>query len=368
MLKSTVLPKSLSTYSFLELWIDRYKLDGFKLVNTCTGTDLSQALEADGRKKTIAKAHRWLRTSSELASLKTNSLFSYVPNVVSLNEAKRIAVFVEKIYGKLLDVYQQQPISSDWQILIDNLNHPNNVSAIWKQIKTIKLPAIEQIASEVEPLILELQEKHLACQDRRMIGFMSTQFHFSAQTLLDNLQPVEQVLLKPYLQFIEEQVCIPWQRICAASSRHAVNSPVLTAVKSVLPQSEDIADNAYRQVLPHFGSHRSRRGLLSEPNVTASFVRDFSMFQAYLWLCVLEGNMSSVEEELLPLCLMVFPAVSVDWELVEVSIDVMIECIQQHLDTRYAPLVRPYMQAMKQLFVQAKHSPEFIETNPGTLS
>lgn len=361
MLKPVVLSKRLSTRSLLEIWVDRYKLDAFMLISGCTGNELIDVIEEKGRNKTFKKAHKWIKISSEFAGLKTNSLFSYIPNVVSLEEARQIAGFVEKIYTKLLDVYQQQQVSSEWVALIDSLNNSNSVIESLEKASSIDLLVIEQVAIEIEPLILALQNQHLACQDRRTIGFMSTQFHFSTQLLLSRLQPIEQLLLKPYLQFVEEQVCIPWQRICAAANRHFASSPVITAVKSMLPQSEEISSDIYSQALTLFPTHRSRRGLLTQPEVAASSVRDMSMFQAYLWLCVLEGNMSSVENELLPLCLMVFPAISVDWEITQVAVELMTTCIQKRLDVGHMAIVEPYMHAMKQLFIKAKSSPELLE-------
>lgn len=360
MLKPATLTQISSTRALLALWLDRYKLDTFRLIDNCTASELMQAISEEGRNKTAVRANRWIKISSELAGLKTNSLFSYVPNVVSLEETRQIAKFVEKIYAKLLTVYQQQVSPSDAD-LVNTLKKTNSISSSLEQVNAVELPAVEQIASEIEPLILELQKQHLACQNRRTIGFMSTQFHFSTQLLLNNLQPIEQILLKPYLQFVEEQVCIPWQRICAAAKRHSVDAPVLDAVKSVMSQSEAIANDIYNQALAGFPDHRSRRGLLTEPEVAASSIRDMNMFQAYLWLCVLEGNMSSVENELLPLCLMAFPAISVDWTMTEVSVELMNVSIQKRLDTEHMALIQPYMQSMKQLFIQARYSPEFLK-------
>ncbi|MEM1256620.1 MAG: hypothetical protein AAGI69_29655 [Cyanobacteria bacterium P01_H01_bin.21] len=360
MLKPTVLSQSPITRSFLEIWINRYKLDTLRLLNNCSKEQLSAAIKENGRQQTATKAMKWIKISCELAGLKTNSLFSYVPNVVSLEDARQIAKYVEKIYASLLEVYRRQSISPSWLALLDTLNHSNSTSVKVEQINAIKLPAIEQIAREVEPLILELQNRHLACQDRRTIGFMSTQFHFSTQLLLENLQPIEQILLKPYLQFIEEQVCIPWQRICAAVSQNSTDFLVLNAIKSMLSQSEEIANDVYSKTLSRFPNHRSRRGLLRESDVASSFIRDMSMFQAYLGLCVLEGNMSSVENELLPLCLMVFPAIAVDWEMVEVDVALINKCIQQRLDIKYTTLLEPRMKAMETLFKIAEPQDEPI--------
>lgn len=361
MLKAASLATIPASRSFLELWIKRYRLDALPIISTCTGGALKAAIDKDGRRQTARKALRSLRASSELAALKTNGLFTYLPNMVDLSEVRQIAVFVEKIYAKILELYQQQTISPAWLALIDTLDHSNNVLEIWQQASTIPLLSIEQLSSEVEPLILELQEQHLRCKDRRTIGFMSTQFHFSTEVLLSRLDPIEQLLLKPYLTFVEEQVCIPWQRICVASSQYSVDSPVLLAVKSMLSRSKDIEDATYRRAIARFPNHRSRRGLLTRPEVAASSTRDINMFQAYLGLCALEDSLSSLEDELLPLCMMVFPSISVDWTLVEAGVDYIAEAIYQHLDAHQIPLLKPYIIGMQSMFTNARSHPLFLD-------
>ena len=360
MLKTTRIRQNYSTQSLLEIWANRYKLDALKLITECTGDMLMLAINDEGRQQTAEKVHKWVKISNEVAGLKTNSLFAYAPNVVSLEDARRISNVVTQIYTKLLDIYQKQQTTPPWTDLINTLNSSDSAVQKMSQVSAIDLFVIQQIADEIEPLILELQSQHLASPDQRMIGFMSTQFHFSTQVLFSYLQPIEQILLRPYLQFVEEQVCIPWQRICAAAGYHTADSLKLEIVKSMLIQSEEIADETYFQIVARLPQHHSRRGLLTQRDVATSSISDINMFQAYLCLCVLEGNTSSIRNELLPLCLMVFPAISVDWELVEIGLDVMISCIQERLNPEGFPLVKIYMTTMNQLFAKAKEDPEYL--------
>jgi hypothetical protein len=74
------------------------------------------------------------------------------------------------------------------------------------------------------------------------------------------------------------------------------------------------------------------------------------MFQAYLWLCALEGNMMAIEQELLPLCIMVFPSIEVSWELVEQLLPLLVAEIQFRLRAEQIDLLLPYTQAIQQLF------------------
>jgi hypothetical protein len=74
------------------------------------------------------------------------------------------------------------------------------------------------------------------------------------------------------------------------------------------------------------------------------------MFQAYLWLCVLEGRMAAIEEELYPLSAMVYPSVNVTWELVEQMLRLLVDEIVMQVSPSQVSLVQPYLSAMQQIF------------------
>jgi hypothetical protein len=78
------------------------------------------------------------------------------------------------------------------------------------------------------------------------------------------------------------------------------------------------------------------------------------MFQGYLSLCVLEESMASVQDELLPLCIMVFPAVEVSWELVEQMTQLLMDEVLARVSNEYKSLLVPYTTAMQQIFSNLK--------------
>lgn len=101
------------------------------------------------------------------------------------------------------------------------------------------------------------------------------------------------------------------------------------------------------RLYPH---HRSRRGEIGAKEVKLSTTRDLQMFQGYLWLCLLEESMASVEEELLPLCIMVFPAINVSWELVEQMTGFLMDEILGRVSNEYKSLLVPYAAAIQRIF------------------
>lgn len=349
MLKSTPLLQNTSAAGLVKLWAQRYVPD-LSIFSSNQGqfnvSNVIQAASPEARIQTVAKLQRLLQTSCELAGIKTNILFSYIPNVVNLSEAGNIARSAVRVYEKVLDIYQQQssPIAAqDVQ--------PQAGAALPQWVRqAIELPDIQQLALKLEPELLQLQEQHLLTQDRRSRGFLSTHFHLSTKQVLNRLTLPEQVLLSPYFKFIEEQVCIPWQRVCAAAAQHPPDSPTLALVEQLLPQTEEIALTVYHRAVELYPHYRSYRGSLSESGVAASILRDLNMFQGYLWLCVLEKSLDAVEQELLPLCQMVFPSVEVKGEFVESILQLLFETILTRVDSEQKFSVKSYSLAIQQIF------------------
>jgi hypothetical protein len=338
-----------------QLWAERYVPDLSILSPTTDSFALSELIEAaspEGRTKTVAKLQRMVEINCKCAGIQTNVIFSYIPSIVSLTEAQGIAKVAGQVYLKALDFYQKQPIpphlltTEHQQKTIDLSADTVDLEAMPK----LSLSEVQQLAIILEPLLDQFQKQHLSAIDRRAIGFMSTQFHLTAKLILKRLTTPEQLLLSPYFKFIEEQVCIPWQRICAAAVNHEPDSLHVAIVKKMLPASQSIAQRVYRRAVRAYPAHHSRRGSLIQPGVRASSIRDIEMFQGYLWLCLLEESMASVEEELLPLCLMVFPNIDVTWELVEQLMPLLTTEIQGCLSPEQADFLKPYTRRMQQIF------------------
>jgi hypothetical protein len=352
---TTRLVNDTSVTRLIKLWAERYIPDLSTLSKKAEPLTCSELLEAtslQGRTKTVAKVQNIVEINCKCAGIQTNALFSYIPNVVGLTESQGIAKGAAQVYQKVLEVYQEQSPPPTLLAAMPQIGNVDfSVDAFTKlAIPGLYLSEVKQLAMALEPVLLQLQEQYLSASDWRTIGFMSTQFHLSAKLVLNRLTLAEQVLLSPYFKFVEEQVCIPWQRVCAAATKHEPDSPLLATVLQMLPASQEIAKQVYHRAAQLYPNHRSRRGGLMEPGVRASSIRDIEMFQGYLWLCTLEGNMTAVEQELLPLCIMVFPSIDVAWELVEHILPLLVNEIQTRLLPAQMRLLLPYTQAMQQLF------------------
>jgi hypothetical protein len=348
MLVSTEIAKAPACKRLIKLWEDRYTPNLFALTSAQAPWVFSELLEAsspEGRAITVSKLQEPLMNlRCELAVIQAKMLYEYISDVLNLREARQLTECALQLYIKLLELYQQ-PTSIETPVLSGLYTDIGDTSlAVWG------IPDIEALATAVEPALLQLQKQHVASMDWRALGFMTTQLNFTNNLLLQELTPIEQVLITPYFKFVEEQVAIPWKRICAAAVRHAADSPRLIVVEQMLPVSLDVAWSVYRYLSCQFPNHCSRRGTLNNPAVIHSCIRDLEMFQAYLWLSVLEESLLSVKQELVTLCVMVMESVEIAEAFFIKAIQLLMDEILSRVSLDQKDLLLPYIEGIQQAF------------------
>jgi hypothetical protein len=343
MLKTTQVVKTPSVERLLNLWSQRYTLDiNQKSNQSYFDSTLLENASPQGRTLTANKLKdNILTVNCQMGWIQTKTLYAYIPNVVDLTEARRITQFAFRVYKKLVDVYQKPAC-------VDKMLTEEGYTAF-------ELPSVQELAYVLEPTLLIFQEQHIASKDWRALGFMTTQLNFTNKLIAKKLNKGERILLAPYLKFVEEQVAIPWQRVCAASAKYNIDSPKFRLVEEMLPQAPSIAQAVYKRLLELFPSYRSRRGHLGDEDIAHSCIRDLNMFQAYLWLCLLEGNIAPIQQELLPLCAMVVQGVKIKWELTEKWWQVLQEEIFSRITNLDQQLLLPYTQQVQELLWEGRH-------------
>jgi hypothetical protein len=353
MLQTISIEDNPSANRLLKVWATRYLPNLVSLAQLDDRFPAAELVEAacpDGRAQTIQSVRRVLNLSCQLTSLEATSIYSYVPNILQLSETRRIAQSVNRVYEQVLDIYSQHQPPNHFLKFIDS--SPELFSRL--TLPFLVLPTISKLAKQIEPTLLAVQREHINAGDPRAIGFLTTQFHFMTREIIKQLNPYEQVLLTPYLKFIEEQSCIPWQRVCAAASRQPTNAPTFIIVERLLPLCLAIAEATYYRARQLYPEHRSRQGKLSCAAVAHSTLRDLVMIQGYLWLSLLEENLTCIKHELLPLCVMVFPSINVSWKLVEHMLILLFEEILTHLTSPEKAMMLPYLRSIRELFGTCK--------------
>jgi hypothetical protein len=353
MLLPSTTAKTPSVELLMNLWAERYTVDVSSLSkNPKFYGELIKAASPEARALTASKLLKNVleRTINQI-DIQAKLLYEYIPEIIDIPLGQQITQFARQVYQKLLEVYQQQsgimvnPVAGD----IATGDASGQIS-----LSLSTIPNIEKLANDIEQVLLKYQDQHIVAKDWRVLGFLTTLFNFSNKLLINQLTSVEKVLLCPYFKFLEEQVAIPWQRVCAAAARHQLGSPSLTIVAQMFPVAYEISSTVYCQLLQLFPNHRSLRGGLSHPDVAHSCLRDLDMFQAYLWLSLLEENLKPIEQELVPLCVMVMPSVGVAWEMIDKWRSVLVDEIESRVHLEHQPLLLNYTQGMEQAFFEER--------------
>ncbi|MBO3460353.1 hypothetical protein G7B40_018275 [Aetokthonos hydrillicola Thurmond2011] len=352
MLKTSQTVQTPSVECLRKLWSQRYVLDLFSL---SSHTLLLEASSSEGRTLTANKLKdHVLDLNCKMAWIQTKTLYNYIGNILDLKEARRITDFAFRIYKKLLEIYRQHSLSEQAFTTTELETH---------SVCGFSMSHISELVYALEPTLMIFQEQHQVSKDWRALGFMTSQLNFTNNLIRNKLTDAEKVLLNPYLRFVEEQVSTPWQRVCYAAAKYELDSPHFIIVKQLFPAADDIARTVHRQLAQLLPDHHSRRGGLNDPGIEHSCIRDLTMFQAYLWLCFLEGTLSPIEQELLPLCVMVVEGVEIKWELTEKWCQLLGDEIIRRVNSQQQALLRPYTQGMQEIFFQERKRFGFKEEN-----
>lgn len=186
--------------------------------------------------------------------------------------------------------------------------------------------------------------------DRRAIGFVSMQFHYTGQKLLEWLSPPEQTLWTPYLKVMDDHMYMPLQAAYEAAANHPYDSPALSAVQHLLPISTKIAISVCKQICRLHPKYASYSGYLTDTKVLTASIRDVEMFQVYLCLCVLEDDIRSVQRELFPLCVLLYPRLRVSWKLVQDMLKTLGWDMHDRLHPEDMATFLPYLRILTEMF------------------
>ncbi|NEQ96521.1 MAG: hypothetical protein F6K30_07330 [Cyanothece sp. SIO2G6] len=303
-----------SLVQLANVWAKRY----VRTVNQAQSKSV-KTTEMDMRQETAAVLNQGLRTVSVQAWAKTEALLS---QEVIRHQLQPDTVDPWAISG---DVYQIYNFAFE--------SYAHDITP-------------ERFAVDVAPELGKIRAKFTAIEPR-VIGFVSMQFHYTGQYLLDLVPSSQRSLLQQYFKAIDDHLYMPLQRAYDAAASYSYGSPELNIVQTLLPQSSAIAKQVVQQVIQAFPAHQCYSGSLSSESVRLSSTRDAEMFQTYIWVCVLEKHIGVVQQELFPLCVMLYPTFNVRWEIVRYMLVLLEREFAQLLAPSEFVLCAPYLDSLK---------------------
>ncbi|NMF60131.1 hypothetical protein [Pseudanabaena yagii] len=298
---------------------------------TTTATNLLQSLR-------FSSAQAWAKTETLLISQLQSHGIS--PDLI---DPWQIATDSRDLLDQALKVYTTN--GDNRLVELDWFSNGQN----FKLETYSQLPTIGQLSVAIAPSVGKIRKKYTS-EDPRTLGFVSMQFHYSGQMLLNSLQPLEQLVVNSYFKVIDDHLYMPLQRAYEAAANLEYEDASLEAVRQLLPFTSEIARQISQKTLIMYADYQCHSGVLSSPQVRISSLRDIEMFQVYLCLCVLERSVASIQQELFPLCVMLYPPLKVSWELVRTLLRLLNQEIHSYLDEQHIRIFAPYLTALSEMF------------------
>ncbi|NJM74561.1 MAG: hypothetical protein HC852_00920 [Acaryochloridaceae cyanobacterium RU_4_10] len=231
-----------------------------------------------------------------------------------------------------------------WEISQDAYNIYEKALEFYTQNTSYsRLPVI------IGPDIAKIRKKYTA-KDPRVIGFVSMQFHYTGLMLQGHLSTLEKRLLGNCFSIIDDHLYMPLHRAYSAAGKHEINSPKLILTRNLLDYSADISQVIVERVAQIYPGYKTYTGNLNDPIVFNSSRRDVVMFQIYLIVCVLEESPAILQDELFPLCVMLYPKLKVHWELVRLMVQFIGQEVSALLGREKLALLNPYLFTLRDMF------------------
>ncbi|HEY9691979.1 MAG TPA: hypothetical protein V6D15_07225 [Oculatellaceae cyanobacterium] len=314
-----------NVHSLAALWARKYytavtspeQTDQLKKVDT-----LKEVTSKEGRDRTAKK----LIQNLNLASAKA---WSFTENLLS-EEIRRHGINPELI--------NPLEIAADTRYLFEKALNAYALRATPRQLSVV-----------VGKDFGKVRQKYTAV-DPRAIGFVGVQFHQTGQMLLEWLSTTEQGLWMPYLKVMDDYMYMPLRKAYEVAAQYDYDSPVLAAVQHLLPITTKTAYRVCDKVSRLHPNHQTYSGSLASISVKTSSIRDVEMFQVYLCLCVLENSMNSVQQELFPLCVMLYPRLKVTWKMVQDMLSTLGWEMHHQLNSEDMAIFLPYLTTLTEMF------------------
>ncbi|NEQ54736.1 MAG: hypothetical protein F6K11_32195 [Leptolyngbya sp. SIO3F4] len=303
--------KAYMNQRLLNIWRSRYVA---QVKNISTNSvdfrkyPLEFAASDTGRKKTLGKiSEKLIKQASHEAAARTKRLYLQ-HEYLQFGDTVDLSKFTLHTMPVLLLCYQQQA-----PLVIYPADE--KTSAGISSSLQFGISEIGAVANQLEGCFSEFQLQHSTSKHWLIQCFLTTQINLTSAAILAVLDPVEQAMVKPYFDLLEEYVSIPWQRLCLTANQYVQSSPQCQLVERMLMSVSDISLAVYKRWSHQFSAYAGARGGLNDLKIRRSSLRDFDMFQVYLWLCLLQGNLEPITKELVVFCNLVFKGIGIPWKM-----------------------------------------------------
>lgn len=208
------------------------------------------------------------------------------------------------------------------------------------------LPAFQQLVADLEPYLTNLRE---VCGDTVSRQRLLVQLQQLQRRMLDHLGFYERLWLAPYLNLVEDLLCLPWQRLCETAVLNSATPGAIAIVYHRLPKLHTIATDVYRHVVSEYPALKEA---LSSQDQT-QIVQALKTAQAQLWLHMLERTPTAIETAMIPTWLALYHSTPITWSFIEKSLAALVDAMAEPLLPKQQAFFLKYARAAQELVTKA---------------
>lgn len=277
----------------------------------------------EDRSRIVAELMKNLSLLGTLAWNKVGAILGidwnrYPVNKLGLKQAATLIQDVSKLYHQALEVFAQY-------------EYPFRLSVSLGR-ETIKL---RRKYSQPEPLMLVL---------------LQLQFHYMGRMLLEWMSMKERTVFFLYFKTLEDYLYSPLGEVNDLAAQHQPDSPALIAVQQLLSIFTTVAHHTYHKVYDLNLGYRSISGDLKNHLLQYSTTRDIELFQIYLCWCTLQNSLHPIQQELFPMCVILYPRLHISWKLIQDMLSELSEELEKRLLPQNFAVFSPYLQVLAEIF------------------
>lgn len=199
------------------------------------------------------------------------------------------------------------------------------------------------------PKIMQLRQKYTHLNPL-FLAVLGMQLHYTGKMLMEWMAVSQRTIFFLYFKTLEDYLCIPWGQVYTLAANSHLHSQPLMAVQNLMALSTPIAHQVYQRIHHLHPHYHSWAGRFNNSLSLNSSTRDLELFQIYLCWCALEQSLRPIQQELFPVCVMLYPRLQISWKFVKHTLT----CLEQELESQLSAdnfsVFYPYMQFLLEIF------------------
>lgn len=199
------------------------------------------------------------------------------------------------------------------------------------------------------PKIMQLRQKYTHLNPL-FLAVLGMQLHYIGKMLMEWMSVSQRTVFFLYFKTLEDYLCIPWGQVYTLAADSSPNSQPLMAVQNLMSLSTPIAHQVYQRINHLHPHYHSWAGRFNNALSFNSSTRDLELFQIYLCWCALEHSLRPIQQELFPVCVMLYPRLQINWKFVKQTLTYLEQELENHLSAENFSIFYPYVRFLLEIF------------------